>query len=145
MVVAAIWAPAIDRFPGIFAYLQQTFAFVTPPLVALFAVGFVSKKVGTTAALYGTLCGHLLSAVCFIAKLEGYLSIHFTILAGILFAATVAVILSFQALAGFAGPTPEQLATTAQGRGNIDQPDRAVKAMALVLSLVTGALVITFW
>ena len=29
MVLAAVWAPMIDRFPGLFAYLQQTFAYVT--------------------------------------------------------------------------------------------------------------------
>jgi len=39
--------------------------------VALFAVGFISRKVG--------------SALCFIAKQTGYLDIHFTIMAGIIF------------------------------------------------------------
>ena len=42
MALAAIWAPAIDRFPGLFAYLQQAFAYVAPPLVAVFAIGMAA-------------------------------------------------------------------------------------------------------
>lgn len=88
VALAAIWAPMIDRFPGLFAYLQQTFAYVTPPLVAVFLLGLYTR-IGARAALYGTLSGHAVSAVAFAGSLAGWHAVHFTIVAGLLFAVTV--------------------------------------------------------
>lgn len=79
MGVAAVWAPMIDRFPGLFAYLQQTFAYVTPPLVAVFLVGVCTRSVTATAALRGLVSGHLLSALLFVGARLGWHDIHFTI------------------------------------------------------------------
>jgi SSS family solute:Na+ symporter len=88
MVIAALWAPMIDRFPGLFAYLQQTFAYVTPPLVAVFLIGVCSVRVSANAAWRGLISGHMLSLVVFIAAQLGWHAVHFTIVAGLLCAAT---------------------------------------------------------
>ncbi len=149
MIIAASWAPAIDKFPGIFAYLQQTFSFVTPPLVAVFAVGFVSKVVGARAALWGTLCGHAVSLLCFIALQLGWLEIHYTIMAGLLFVFTVLAIYCIQtwsSLLGlsFRGPDAEQLVTTSQHSEG--QPvAKSIKLIASVLVGMTFFIVIAFW
>lgn len=89
MALAALWAPMIAEFPGLFAYLQQAFAYVTPPLVAVFALGFLDRRLGARAAFRATISGHVLSAGWFVATQLGWLSLHFTIVAGLLFAATI--------------------------------------------------------
>src|SRR5690606_7577947 len=111
MVVAAIWAPAIDRFPGLFAYLQQAFAYVTPPLVAVFACGMTSRRIGAVDALKALLTGHAISAAWFVATQLGWVELHFTIVAGVLFVATILAAHGWQSTAGaHRAPRPEQLA-----------------------------------
>jgi len=141
MAVAALWAPLIDHFPGLFAYLQQTFAYVTPPLVAVFAAGFISRKVGNRAALWGTLTGHVISMLLFIAALADWHSIHFTIVAGILFAATLLAIFCWRHLLQET-VADKQADVVSQQYG--DQPVRKVKTGALLLVALTALLVISF-
>lgn len=88
VIVAALWAPMIEHFSGLFDYLQQTFAYVTPPLVAVFVLGFYSP-IGTRAARYALLTGHVLSAFWFVATQANWIAVHFTIVAGFLFAFTL--------------------------------------------------------
>ncbi len=147
MLVAAIWAPAIDQFPGIFAYLQQTFALVTPPLVAVFAIGFLSHKVGAQAAFSGTLLGHAVSLSCFVLQQLGWLNIHFTILAGLLFLLTLGFIMLIQRVT----PAPDQAseplrfnpeASSKQADSNVTP---VIKLSALGLTAITLLLVLSFW
>jgi SSS family solute:Na+ symporter len=89
MLLAVAWAPAIASFEGLFAYLQQAFAYVTAPLVALFVLALGRRRPGPRAALAGTLSGHALSTVCFVAVQAGWIDVHFTLVAMILFVATL--------------------------------------------------------
>ena len=36
MIIAAVWAPMIQHFGGIWVYLQQMYAIFVPPIVVLF-------------------------------------------------------------------------------------------------------------
>lgn len=143
MCLAAAWAPAIDHFPGLFAYLQQAFAYVTPPLVAVFALALCSHRVGTRAAWRGVIAGHLFSAVVFIAAQLGWHQLHFTIVAGLLFAFSLVAIIACQYLPDADRPTAAQLASAAQGQGL--RLSLAVRIGALLLTLATLALVVAFW
>ncbi len=143
MLLAALWAPAIDRFPGLFAYLQQTFAYVTPPLVAVFTLGFCSKRVGAKAALRGLVLGHLLSALAFIAAQLGWHSLHFTIVAGLLFATTVALVLAAQLLSQDGEPGPGQIA--AVSRHEVTNLSARLKIQIALLVIATLGLVAWFW
>lgn len=142
MLLAALWAPAIDRFPGLFAYLQQTFAYVTPPLVAAFTVAFCSRQVGASAALWGVAGGHMVSLACFIAAQVGWITVHFTIVAGLLYALTTALILGLQ----LAGPWPA--ASPVQGmfsdQNKIPLLSRRIRLQMLSLAALTVVLVILF-
>src|SRR5690606_39366953 len=98
-LLAAIWAPMIQRFEGLWSYLQQVFAFVASPLVAVFLMGLWSRRLGARAALRGLACGHGLSAALFAAREMGWVTIHFAVIGGLLFAATaVMTLLWMQAL-----------------------------------------------
>ncbi len=143
MLVAAIWAPMIDNFPGLFAYLQQTFAYVTPPLVAVFAVGFISRTVTAQAAWIGLIAGHSISAMVFIAAQLEWHSVHFTIVAGLLFIITVGLIYSAQWL------SPDSQQNNQQWLAWMDykkEPhSNGVKWGLLICALATCVTVILFW
>ncbi len=84
-----------------------------------------------------------LSLVCFIALQLGWLHIHFTIMAGLLFLVTVALIVALQWLGRWPAPTGAQLETTSQRQAAGTVPV-GVKCGALVLVLAAAAVVIVF-
>ncbi|MEW6166218.1 MAG: sodium/solute symporter [Pseudomonadota bacterium] len=142
VALAAIWAPMIDRFPGLFAYLQQTFAYVTPPLVAVFLLGLYTR-LGARAALYGTLTGHAISAMAFVGDLVDWHQIHFTIVAGLLFAVSIVACGLWQAVLGGRDVVgDEQLAARVRGAGVVATAD--VRLGATVLAAVTALMVWLF-
>ena len=95
MALAAAWAPMIENFPGLFAYLQTAFSYIVPPLVAIFVLGYFSKKVHGRAAIAALLAGHGISAVCFVLVQSEIFYLHFTIMAFLLLAVTMVTQLVF--------------------------------------------------
>jgi len=146
MALAAIWAPMIDNFPGLFAYLQQAFAYVASPLVAIFLLGLFNRKVGADAALYGLISGHVVSIVMFVGAQMEWHGIHFTIVAGILCLVTgIATAFWQMALQKTARSTPttRQLADVRQvALRDVSTP---VRVGAVLVTLLTGAVVLAFW
>lgn len=141
MVVAAVWAPMIDRFPGLFHYLQQGFAYVTPPLVAIFLLGLFTRSLGARAALRATLSGHAFSVAWFVATQLGWLDIHFTIVAGILLLVTLLA-------AGFWHILLRDTGTQAV----LDEPGEAVRSVpcdvvvtGILVVLAAVVIVVVFW
>lgn len=146
MIAAALWAPMIDHFPGLFAYLQQAFAYVTPPLVAAFALGFTSRRIGAEAAFFGTLAGHGVSAMLFVGWMLDWHQIHFTIVAGGVFFITLVLIGLFQLVGGqerWAAPTTTQLDACAQRHADPVAP--ALRGGAAIATALTVLLVLMFW
>lgn len=140
MLLAALWAPNIDRFPGLFAYLQQAFAYITPPLVAVFAIGMTTRSISARAALYGTASGHSVSAVLFLGAQLGWHDIHFTLVAGLLFVITVATIYAWQAVT-----TRATTKTLAEVSVASDEPvSGSLKLSALALTITTAVMVWIF-
>lgn len=85
MVVAALWAPIISNFDGIFDYLQIVLSFIVPPIVTVFLMGVLWSRGNAYAAKSTLLIGHLVCIITAILYFTGYISgIHFTILAGVL-------------------------------------------------------------
>lgn len=135
MVLAAAWAPMIGRFPGLFDYLQQGFAYVTPPLVAVFLLGRFWPRFTARAALRAVLSGHLISLLWFVATQMSWLKLHFSIVAGVLLLLTALTAWIWQQLEAptvLASPAPE----VAQSAG--------LRWTALGLVALTAALVIAF-
>lgn len=96
MLVAALWAPMIQNFDGIWMYLQQMYTLFVPPIVVLFLVGVFDKKGNGHGAFMTLVWGTLLGIVLFILQQFGLWPIHFTISAGIVvgFSAILFVITS---------------------------------------------------
>ncbi len=85
MVLSALVAPLIGGFEGLFHYLQTALAFLVPPVVVIFLCGLFCKRAGPSAALATLIGGHAVSAICFAATLSGLLTLHFTLIAGLIF------------------------------------------------------------
>ena len=108
MVLAVIWAPMIANFGGLFAYLQQAFSILVPPVAAVFLLGMFWRR-GTGGAAFQTLViGHAVGVVVFYLSLQGIWDLHFTINVGImtLLSAVLFVVLSLTQ----APPDPAQVA-----------------------------------
>jgi SSS family solute:Na+ symporter len=91
MLLAALIAPQIGRFEGLFHYLQTALSYLVPPVAAVFLLGVFSRRAGPATALATLLGGHALSALLFLLWLFGVLTLHFTLVAGILFAAAALI------------------------------------------------------
>ncbi len=140
MALAAVWAPMIDQFPGLFDYLQQGFAYVTPPLVAVFLLGRFWPGLTASAALRAVVSGHVISVLWFVATQAGWLSLHFTIVAGVL------TLLSASAAVVWQACMPPAVAATAVSQVSGDPPQhRGLQRLAWGLVALTAIMVIAFW
>ena len=105
MIIAAVWAPMIQYFGGIWVYLQQMYTIFVPPIVVLFLVGVFDKKGNANGAYLTLILGTILGIIIFILQQFGIWNIHFTINAGIVVVlSAIAFILSSRM---FAPPTKE--------------------------------------
>ncbi len=96
MIVAIGWAPMIARFPGLFAYLQEVFAYAVPPVAAVYLGGIFWRGARRSAAMPTLAIGHVAGLSLFAATKLGWWGLHFTVNAFILavFSAVVLVIAS---------------------------------------------------
>ena len=85
MVVAAIWAPMIENFTGLWAYLQQMFSVIVPPVAVIFLIGIFDKRGTGDAAIWTLVLGTLLGALLFVLGQLGYWDFHFTYNIGLVF------------------------------------------------------------
>lgn len=84
MIVAAVWAPMIANFGGLWAYLQQMFAIVVPPIATIFLLGVFYKRGNAEASFWTLLIGTVLGTALFLLGQFDLWHIHFTINVGIL-------------------------------------------------------------
>ena len=150
MGVAILWAPFIDDMGGLWAYLQQAFSILVPPVVAIFILGALWKK-GTGDAAFLTLCcGHAVSLGFFVATQTGFWPLHYTTNVGLMTAISCGIFF-LVSRAGTARPD-DQLADV------VWTPDMAtdalsddapfyqnVKLWAVLLALSMTAILVIFW
>jgi SSS family solute:Na+ symporter len=86
MVLAALWAPQIDKVGSIWKYLQSVLSYTVPPVVAMFLIGTFWKRANAHGAFLSIVVGVLLAVVFFyINEITGIINIHFLYIAPILF------------------------------------------------------------
>ncbi len=93
MFVAALWAPMIANFGGLWLYLQQMFSIIVPPIAAIFLLGVFYKRGSGQAAFSTLLAGFAIGVGIFAASSAGLWTLHFSINVGVSFAASAAVFL----------------------------------------------------
>ncbi len=86
MILSAVWAPQIDKFPTLWEYLQNALSYIAPPIVSLFAVGVFWKRANHQGAMAAIVTGILGSVFFLIATNTSLIpQIHFLYTTGILF------------------------------------------------------------
>lgn len=91
MLVAALWAPMIANFEGLWSYLQQMFSIVVPPIVVIFLVGVFYKRGNGDGAFWTLVIGTLLGVVLFLAGEFGYSNLHYTYNVGLMIAVSAVI------------------------------------------------------
>ena len=104
MVVAAIWAPLIANFTGLWAYLQQMFSIIVPPVAVIFLVGIFDKRANGTAAIWTLVSGTLIGILLFVLSQFGYWNLHYTYNVGFVFALSSIIFITL----GRLGQAPDQ-------------------------------------
>lgn len=85
MIIAALWAPQIQNFTGLWDYLQQMFSIIVPPIAVIFLVGVFYKRGNANGAFWTLLIGIAAGILLFILTEMDLWHIHYTINVGILF------------------------------------------------------------
>jgi len=79
MVVAALWAPQIANFQGLWDYLQLMFSIVVPPIAVIFLVGVFYKRGNGHGAFWTLVVGTLISV-----GMTLYSPLHYTMNVGVM-------------------------------------------------------------
>lgn len=146
MLLASAIAPLIGNFEGLFHYLQTALSYLVPPVAAVFLLGVFTRRAGPFSAMATLAGGHALSALLFVLWYTERLMLHFTLVAGLLFAASVLIFLVTARLRPAATPPPPaslwHWSKTRPGQG--EPLWRDYRLYALLLLALTIALVMSF-
>jgi SSS family solute:Na+ symporter len=91
MLIAAFWAPQIANFGGLWAYLQQMFAIIVPPVAVIFLVGVFYRNATPSAAFWTLIAGFALGIAMFLGRQNGLLDMHFSVGVGLMFLICTAI------------------------------------------------------
>ena len=91
MLLAVMISPIIENFSGLFHYLQSALAYLVPPVAVIFVLGLFWRRATASAAFATLLGGHAVSAVLFALSVTDILTLHFTIMAGVLALVSVVI------------------------------------------------------
>ena len=86
MILSALWAPQIDKFPTLWQYLQNALAYIAPPIISLYAVGLFWKRANGAGAFAAIIAGILSALFFFLSGESAWMPrIHYLYVAGIIF------------------------------------------------------------
>ena len=104
MILAALWAPQIANFTGLWDYLQQMFSIIVPPIVVIFLVGVFFKRGNGDGAFWTLVLGTAIGVLLFILGENEMWPLHFTVNVGfmILVSTLIFVVVSYMT------PAPDQ-------------------------------------
>ena len=148
MLLAALISPLIDSFQGLFHYLQSALAFLVPPVAVVFMLGLFWRRASAGAAIFTLVGGHAVSAVLFALSMLDLLSLHFTIIAGLL--ALVSAVIFIVSTYLSAAPSSQQVEEfTFHARVITPKASQRwwqdYRLHSLILIVLATALVIAHW
>ncbi len=153
MLLAALWAPQIDKVGSVWKYLQAVLSYTVPPVVAMFLVGLFWKRANAQGAYFSIVIGVLLAAVFFyVNEIAGLTSLHFLYIAPILFVVCVIVLVVGSLMTAPPDPVKvEQLSWSKEfyRSETIELQGfpwyKNYRILSAILVVATLGLVITFW
>lgn len=146
IVIAAIWAPNIRHFDGLWGYLQMMFSLVVPPIAVIFLVGVFFKRGNGHGAFWTLLLGTFITTIM---VFWNPFQIHFTITVGfmVLVSTLIFIVVSLMTEA----PDPVEVAKYTYrkgliGKGMEDKPFYKDYRYQLVLLVALIAYILfLFW
>lgn len=119
MVIAAVWAPNIQKFDGLWDYLQQMFSIVVPPIAVIFMVGVFYKRGNGDGAFWTLLIGTAGGVLLFLLGENGLWNVHYTMNVGIMVAVSTIVFIMVSLMTK--PPNEEQVALLTYRKGLINE------------------------
>jgi len=155
MLFAAVWAPQIREFPGLWSYIQSVLSYLVPPVVAVFLLGVFWPRTNGSGAFATLLGGHALSIAVFLFAQDGILyenapiDLHFTIIAGILTALCVLILVVTTLTLGEA-PDAEKIDDLTWVNRSLAETEplpwyQNYNVHAAVVLGITLAMIVVFW
>ncbi|MFP4227928.1 MAG: sodium:solute symporter [Salinivenus sp.] len=155
MIFAALWAPQIREFPGLWSYIQSVLSYLVPPVVAIFLLGVFWPRTNGAGAFATLTGGHALSIAVFLFAQDGLLfesapiDLHFTIIAGILTALCIGLLVVTSLTLGDA-PDPEKIEDLTWANRAVEAPEamawyKDYRIQSAAVLGITVAMIIAFW
>jgi len=95
VMIAALWAPQIQRFGSVVKYFQELLSYIAPPVVAVFLLGLFWKRATGTGALAALVSGLAMAvALLFFLDRTPMAGWHFLYRAPVLFAVSALILVS---------------------------------------------------
>lgn len=138
LILGAVVAPQIRRFPSLWTYLQSALSYLSPPIVAVFVGGLFSRRVNRRGAFWTLILGSGLGLGFLIAQP----ALHFLYVAALLFAGSLVMMfgLSWTAEA----PPRQDIAACLWNRTHLHLAHTTL-SITVVLLLATALVVGSFW
>jgi SSS family solute:Na+ symporter len=129
MMLSALWAPQIARFPSLWQYLQSVLAYITPPVVVVFLLGILWRRGTATAATVTLAAGIPLGVLGWVInEIAMVFQIQFLYACGLMTLISSLVFTGTSFLS--TGPSPDQVASLTWSRDFWLDESRRLKKMA---------------
>ena len=152
VMLAAAWAPQIEKFSSLWEYLQLVLGFIAPPIVSVFLLGLFWKRGNANGAFASLLGGLILSMILILSKVNHWFpvinDIHFLHTAPLLLLACLVIHICFSLLS--APPSQEKIEKMTWTKAIFDSETRELNTLvwyknyrnlAILLLLLTALIV----
>ena len=152
VMLAAAWAPQIEKFSSLWEYLQLVLGFIAPPVVSVFLLGLFWKRGNANGAFASLLGGLILSIILILSKINHWFpainDIHFLHTAPLLLLACLVIHICFSLLS--APPSQEKIENMTWTKAIFDSETQELNALvwyknnrnlAVLLLLITALIV----
>jgi len=153
MILAALWAPEIDKYPTLWEYLQNALSYIAPPIVALFTLGVFWRRGNAQGAVAALIVGVLAAAFFLLFRAAEWMpEIHFLYMAMILYVLSSATLVVVSLLSS--PPPPHKTETLTWTRRSFQGETETLKKMpayanyryqSMALLVFIGIILAIFW
>jgi len=166
VILAAAWAPQIEKFRSLFQYLQLILTFISPPIVAAFILGLFWKRANRHGAFSALMVGFVIGAFLMTGRVVAdryapeevpaifafFNGIHFLHLAPMLL--VVCMMVLFIVSLATAPPDPRKVESMTWTRKFFDDETREMaglpwyknfRILSVILLTLTAIIVAYFW
>ncbi len=157
VILAAAWAPQIEKFSSLWTYLQLVLSYIAPPIAAAFIAGLFFKSVNATGGFVSLVGGYLLTGLFIFLQSQGIApaitGIHWLLQVPAILVACIVINLVVSKISGVKPPA-ETVANYTWSLAIFNAETRELAALpwyqnyrilSIGLLTATAVIVISFW